>query len=588
MWKKRAVSMLYVYMLLFLVLLARLIQIQLWEPESFSAHDINLVEESVFQRSQELIMDDGRGRFLDKNGQSLTHKDVSVLILFPFLKNTSWPVEQVASIAGVQEGKLLEAVKMAKKPFAYGEPEPHSLSASQVSSLNALKIPGVFAVEKKLKKSDAVAGQLIGSIGENQAALEKRYPDRAFPPRTPIGISGLEKSFDEFLVAEGKSRLVFHVDGSGSPLFGTKVKYTGMANPFYPVSIKTTIDADIQQHAEQMVDNHGISKGGLLLLDISSNSILASVSRPEIDSKDPFKGDGMTNLMLKEQIIGSVFKTVVAAAAIDNSLANEDRQFNCSRTIDGKPDPVYQHGLLGFSDSFAASCNNTFATLAKELMEIDPGILENYASKLSLTGGAGWEGDVFQLGGFHQLSGEEKGRVFLSDEERTDRNFVALSGIGQKEVRATPLAVANMMATIARGGKKEMVRAVFEVDYKNGTTMYEFPQKELEGEHLSTKTANELGLLLREVVMNDKGTGRWFAGLPYEVAGKSGTAETGRYRNDKQLHNKWFAGFFPYSNPQYALVTVNLDVFDDMGGVNPLFAEMVTYLYNRDHEIQGN
>lgn len=87
--------------------------------------------------------------------------------------------------------------------------------------------------------------------------------------------------------------------------------------------------------------------------------------------------------------------------------------------------------------------------------------------------------------------------------------------------------------------------------------------------------------LLREVVLNPNGTGRWFQNLPYEVAGKSGTAETGKYINGKQLHNKWFAGYFPYKNPKYALVAVNLDVLDTEGGVNLLFAEMVKMLYEK-------
>ncbi len=73
----------------------------------------------------------------------------------------------------------------------------------------------------------------------------------------------------------------------------------------------------------------------------------------------------------------------------------------------------------------------------------------------------------------------------------------------------------------------------------------------------------KLQKLLRGVVLNPNGTGRWFKDLPYEVAGKSGTAETGKYMDGKQLHNKWFAGYFPYQNPKYALVAVNLDVEDN-------------------------
>jgi penicillin-binding protein 4B len=163
-----------------------------------------------------------------------------------------------------------------------------------------------------------------------------------------------------------------------------------------------------------------------------------------------------------------------------------------------------------------------------------------------------------------------------------------ISGIGQHEVRATPLSIANMMAAIARGGEKEMVRAVMSIQYQNGTEMTEFPQNRLEGERISSITAMKLQKLLREVVLNKEGTGRWFQDLPYTVAGKSGTAETGIFEGDYQLHNKWFAGYFPFENPKYALVTVNLGVQENEGGVNPLFADIVKAVYDYNHNNPGD
>ena len=70
-------------------------EIQLFETETFSKHNVNLLEESVKQRTQELVIDNGRGNFLDRNGEMLTHKKVSVLVLFPFLKKMDWDIEKV-------------------------------------------------------------------------------------------------------------------------------------------------------------------------------------------------------------------------------------------------------------------------------------------------------------------------------------------------------------------------------------------------------------------------------------------------------------------------------------------------------------
>jgi penicillin-binding protein 4B len=583
MWRRRIKGLLIIIMAGLLVLIARLVQIQLIETESFSKHNINLLEDSVKQRTQELVIDNGRGNFLDRDGNMLTHNEISVLVLFPFLKNMDWEINKVAGIMGVPINDLKNDIEEAKEPFAFGKPKPVELSVSQSEQINALEIPGVFAIKKKFERLEIPAEHLIGLTGENAKELNKRYPKKELSEKTLIGVSGLEESFDEFLIAEGKSKLVYHVDGDGAPLFGINVKYVDPANPFYPVNVRTTLNKELQLNAEELVDKHGIKKGGLVLIDVEDNSVLASVSRPIINKKNPYNDAGITNRMLKQEIMGSIFKTVVAAAAIDQNLDDPSRFFDCSKKINGEPELKFNYGNLNFSESFARSCNRTFGELAKELQKIDQKLLENYAEKLSLTGTVGWQGEVYHTSHFKQVSGEEKGRVFLSEEARKDANFVAMSGIGQHEVRATPLAVANMMATIARGGKKEMVRTASKIEYKNGTTMVSFEKKKLKGENISPYTAMKLQKLLREVVTNPNGTGQRFKDLPYEVAGKSGTAETGKFNtNNQQLHNKWFAGYFPYENPKYALVAVNLDVLENEGSVQALFADMVEMIYKSD------
>jgi cell division protein FtsI/penicillin-binding protein 2 len=587
MRKRRVLGLLIFCMVCLFVLLGRLMEIQLFRTETFSNHHINLLEESVKQRSQELVIDNGRGNFHDRNGEPLADQKVSVLVLFPFLKSTEWDADKVAAIINIPGSLLKEKVEQAKKPFVFGgEQTPLELSSIQSQRINRLQIPGVFAIDKVFERRIFPAEQLIGIVGENPAELKRRYPDKKLAEKTLIGVAGLEQSFDEFLLPEGKAKLLYHVDGAGAPLYGPTVRYSDPANPFYPVNVITTIDKKIQEQAEQLVDRFQLKKGGLVLLDLQSNSILAMVSRPAVSSKNPYLESGINNLMVKQQILGSVFKTVTAAAAIDYSLAAPTRLFDCSKKINGEPEVTYNYGMLNFSDSFARSCNHTFGQLAQELQKIDPGILERYAAKLSLMGPVGWEGSVFHISHFKQISDEEKGRVFLTASERGDSNFAAQSGIGQHEVRATPLAVANMMATIARGGKKEMVRAVTKIEYKNGSTMTDFSEQKLPGESISPFAAMRLQKLLREVVVNKNGTGRWFQALPFEVAGKSGTAETGKYRNGRQLHNKWFAGYFPFHQPKYALVAVQLDVPENEGGVNQLFAEAVKMLYRQDNQAE--
>lgn len=120
--------------------------------------------------------------------------------------------------------------------------------------------------------------------------------------------------------------------------------------------------------------------------------------------------------------------------------------------------------------------------------------------------------------------------------------MIAQTAIGQKDVQTTPLAIANMMATIARGGKKEQVKAVSKVEFNNSTTVVSFPNQSMDGNSLSPYTTMKLQHLLRKVVTEEKGTGASLKDLPVEVAGKSGTAQT---KTEKGELNKWFAGYFP-------------------------------------------
>src|SRR5690606_36694014 len=108
--------------------------------------------------------------------------------------------------------------------------------------------------------------------------------------------------------------------------------------------------------AEELVDQYKIKNGGLVLLDIETNELRAVVSRPSLNRKAPFSDSGVENKMFTQQIPGSIFKTVVAAAAIDHEPRLSSLRFDCDQNIYGKKDPNYQHGELNFVESFAKSC----------------------------------------------------------------------------------------------------------------------------------------------------------------------------------------------------------------------------------------
>lgn len=81
---KRLKAAVICFLLVFFFLLARLAEIQLFFTESFSKSNINLIQESVKRRTEEVLISDGRGSFLDRNGKELTGKSGLPSYCFPF------------------------------------------------------------------------------------------------------------------------------------------------------------------------------------------------------------------------------------------------------------------------------------------------------------------------------------------------------------------------------------------------------------------------------------------------------------------------------------------------------------------------
>ncbi|MGN1400854.1 MAG: peptidoglycan D,D-transpeptidase FtsI family protein [Bacillus sp. (in: firmicutes)] len=569
--KKRTKLLAALFLCIYTVLAGRLAQIQLVSPESFSKHNVNLMQASVNQRIQTILLDDGRGKFYDRDGKPINYVEVPTLLLFPFLKKMQWPVAELAAIINQPAAELELAVSRADNPFPYmKDGEPIRLTEKQMDRVNELNIPGVYAATRLFPMKEKMAEQLLGGLTSADVNEEKHIKElQKYSPELQVGDKGLQEQFDDFLLSIGETRLVYHVDGIGGPLFGIDVKYTSPGNSLYPVKVITTLDMELQQLAEKILDGYKIKQGGLLLLDIESSELRAVASRPKVNAANPNEGKGSKNLMFTQATLGSVFKTVVAAAAIEEQLVGKQSVFNCDLKLDGSIETLQEKkmGYLRLGDSFARSCNRTFGELAKSLAHKNKDMLEKYAEMLQLIGESGWRGPLYH-DEFNQLYGEENGQIWLKEEYKQDDRLVMQTGIGQQDVQATPLAVANMMATIARNGERRMVRAVTKVEYANGTTAAAFKASNVKGESIEPGTAVELQRLLRGVVENQHGTAHSLADLPVTVAGKTGTAQTNK---EARRMNKWFAGYFPADKPKYAIVVVNLQAENsDTGALGPV------------------
>ncbi len=584
---KRIIQVLVIFMVLLIILVFRLAYVQLIATTHFSKHDIDLVEASIKQRTQSFILHSGRGYFSDRNEEPLHVDYYPSLILFPFLKEQDWPVRKVANILGVKEEELLNTIHTAKGPIVFSvNGQRRKLNDVEMKKINQLKIPGVFAHYVQ-ERTENIAPHLIGVTGENATEVKRRYGEQVsngtISIHSEVGVSGMQRSFDPFLISQGNAELVYFVDNLKQPLFGFDVKYTAPANPYHPTEVVTTIDKEIQLYVTKALREVGITNGGAVILDPKTNDLISLVSLPTFNVKNPFDM-GAKNHIVTTYTPGSIFKIVVAAAAIDYNLTNKYDLYDCNKNLYGDGAEPRQLGKVTFHESFALSCNYTFSYLANELLKIDKQILDKYGEKLGLVDQVGWNSDVYRLEEVSHFPEEERGMITVDDQDIGDYYAIAQTAIGQKNVRVSPLAVANMLATIARGGEKKQVRGASKIKYENGITVVDFPpQLGANSERISAYTAMRLQQLLRSVVKMEKGTAHdMLHSAPYTIAGKTGTAEKGI--NKKEMSH-WFAGYFPADDPRYVMVIIDLD--HHSGDVKTLkaYRKIVEFLFGYDEKI---
>jgi penicillin-binding protein 4B len=588
--KRRVFGSLMIIVLVWSVLIGRILWIQVLGSRHFSKHNVDLVEEAVAQRKQEVVLNTGRGDILDRNGKPLTGKEVTGLAIFPLVRGNmdQKKVEKLASIVGIDTKELLNFIEHVKEPSFIRDPggKIASLSEENAKKIKSLGLPGVLPLPVTERyQPDGAASQLIGYISQNPGLIEKEYADELkngeLTKRSLVGASGLENSFQRFLQGIGPTTVSYFVDGKGNPLNGIKARMIQQDNQFYPLSVVTTIDADLQRKIEGWMDEAGIANGAVVVLDAKTREVMAMASKPTFHPNNlkGVNGNSWVNYAVKQTIPGSIFKTVIAAAVLQEGLVNPDDKFLCEGTYGKYGFSCWKeggHGEISFAEGYAQSCNITFA---KAALKLPPGKIEEYAKKLGLDEQVGWEqSPFFKIPSFHQFSGEDVGQVFSPSTPQKDEGVIIQTAIGQRDVQVTPMQAANMMATVVNDGKKKEVRVVKEIRYKTGTTFHNFEEKPLENDGISPATAQELRKMM-ELVVED-GTGKSLQGAKWKLAGKSGTAQI--MDNGEERNNQWFIGYGPTEQPRYTVAVVaEKESLSSQNRVVPLFKQIMNELADR-------
>ncbi|MBS4031533.1 MAG: hypothetical protein KGZ63_08950 [Clostridiales bacterium] len=524
--QRRIAILLFFFFLTGFVLTGRIFMLQI-------IHGGEYAKAAVIQRSLRHVYATGRGQILDRNGTSLldTRWEPALVSFSPGLEDDS---HQVLAQYELDDENSVHVIR--------------NVDASTFRQLQDNPIPGLIPIHEEDRYGpNTLAPHITGYIQPH--ATRKKAPN--YVELTYRAMSGLERYFDASLSASRPSALAVVMDGQGRLIDGLGFREWSESNIRRPYNVVTTIDRNIQAVVEQ-IGRRTMESGAIVVLDPKNGDILAMASFPDFSPRLLYRGISaqdysqldsnphtpFVNKAIQKYSPGSVFKVVLAAAALENRLDHRET-YTCTGSIEvgDRTISCYQgnvHGEVDLKKALAVSCNAYFIQLGQQLGRET--VIET-AQQFTLGRTAGLP-----------LSSESPGNI-PTPEELPFLGDLANASIGQGLVETTPLQLARMMAAIANQGRDVYPRLVSEITDKNGTTVRRFPVQ-YGARVTAPATARLLTSMMQEVVTS--GTARDAASPYYTAAGKSGTAQTGREGESYY----WFAGFAPMEDPLVVAVFI--------------------------------
>ena len=353
-----------------------------------------------------------------------------------------------------------------------------------------------------------------------------------------LGGSGLEEHFKYELL---------HSD---LPL-SDKVRYDNRENEedkLYPGNnLITTLDPSIQEACYEAMGNY---EGAVIVTEVKTGRILAMVSKPDYDPNDiedewdNLLADNESGTLLNRVTQGlyppgSTFKIIDCIDLLqEDPQALEDYSFNCKGVFEQEGESIhcYQyevHGNVDLEESFAHSCNASFANIGVYL--ISPDTMSDTLKKLLFNNKLPYDLPYV--------------RSSINMPNTLSTEGIMQMAIGQGTTAMTPLHLNMITSAVANGGVLMKPHLVDELHDAKGRTLKTFNPEEY-GSLMSADTAQQVAALMRSVVTG--GTADSLSGRDYEAAGKTGSAE---FDNNKSSH-AWFTGFAPASDPQIAVTVL--------------------------------
>jgi penicillin-binding protein 2 len=429
----------------------------------------------------------------------------------------------------------------------------------------------------RIYPSGAMAAHLLGYLRSDDSSAEGEDADFNYRLPDYRGVVGIEGRCDGELRGRAGAESVL-VNNLG---------YRQSENIIDPPepgrNVVLTVDLDLQRAAaESLVRHQGADvRGAVVVMDVRSGDVLAMVSSPTFDPNDFSQSISQekwqkiqdstaekNRATYENYAPGSIFKTVVALAALENGL-NPNQIFHVQANPENPAKGIFYVGRRGIKDTappgdynfkraFIHSSNSYF---------INAGLQAGVENIIRM-------GEKFHLGERTGLFARQETGGDFPSEDRVSSGWTegdtANLSIGQGAISVTPIQMAVMVSAIANGGKVLWPRLIERIEPQASAT------GDVETNFPSGLVRDELGVnprnlkIVRDAMLADvessEGTGTAAAVDGLQICGKTGTAQVQDGKNKLTGYNFWFASFAPYENPKYAVVVMVESTGSGSGG----------------------
>lgn len=513
-----------------------------------------------------------RGLIYDRFGNLLV-KNISYFFLY--INNDIWPedeivqeeiIDELAVILQLSKEEIKNAISdnsgPADKILIY-ENLPYDVAMRLIILAETYPSLSVTYEPRRQYFVNLGLSHALGYLGVvDQEDVDKRrynYNDR-------IGKIGLEQIYENVLKGQDGVRQI-EVDA----LFREK-NIISEINPIDGADLVLTVDMKAQEKLSEIMkknaEKYDKAKMAAIVLDPNDGGVLAMVSLPSYDNnifttvlnKDEYKNIIQDeNLPLLNRVVsgtyplGSVFKTVIASAALEEKLIDTNFTVNSTGGVqiganffpDWRPGG---HGRTNIYWALADSVNTFFYSVGggnNEWLSLGLGsdkIIE-YAKKFGL-------GQITKI----DLGSEASG--FLPSKKWKEETFgerwylgdTYNLSIGQGFLLVTPLQAATLMSYFANDGEVYLPHFIKAIKKDEQEDVYQ-PKLFLTNV-ISSDNLNIVRRGLRMTVTN--GTAQSLQSVAVDVAGKTGTAQFNR----NETPHSWMAAFAPYQDPKIVTAVI--------------------------------